>query len=394
MARTYPLSIPFNQCLGAKEDPYSFSSVYLEDLWNGDAEYLSTVKQLIEAIPKTLDPNSRFALRGQVTLSGHQRLRHSMRAALWWLLPSDGDFRQASSGLHYYLARQGRRVVLRGGDVTQPLYESRMYWIHDPALPTSRRPNLEFAGTLAPAIAKEFPGALSTQPRQRRRKASRTANQNAARRSAAPVTPDDRWADRNSASQRATRPKSAANDPQEMRSTAVYSPPSFHSSHVSQPPIPAANENAGFPFDLDRCEFSGLYKPAQIDPSQDLTATPTRVNSSGLDLSSPAPKQPSTKPFSGLPSGHKVTSPFREAGEAQGERPGIVYPLLPRATRPDTRLFIDAATLPESAALSRQARLPTVLDLEKEDPREKENQPPSQSRRQQRKRRRNRSTGV
>ena len=134
--------------------------------------------------------------------------------------------------------------------------------------------------------------------------------------------------------------------------------------------------------------------PRSIHPRQDLTATPTRVNSSGHGLSSPAPKQPSTKPFSGLPSGCKVTSAFREAGEAQGERPGIVYPLLPCATRPDTRLFIDVAMLPKSAALSRQARLPTVLDLEKEDPREKENQPPSQSRRQQCKRRRNRSTGV
>ena len=142
MARTYPLSLPYNQCLGVKEDPYSFSSVYLEDLRNGDADYLSTVRQLIEAIPKTLDPNSRFALRGQVTPSGHQRLRHSMRATLWWLLPSDGDFRRASSGLHYYLPRQGQRVVLRGGDVTQPLYESRLNWIHDPAPPASRRPNL------------------------------------------------------------------------------------------------------------------------------------------------------------------------------------------------------------------------------------------------------------
>ena len=208
------------------------------------------------------------------------------------------------------------------------------------------------------------------------------------------MTPDDRWANRNSASQRATRSKSAANDPQEMRNTTVYSPPSFHSSHVSQPPIPAANENAEFPIDLDHCEFSGHYKPAQINPKQDLTATPTRANSSGFGLSSPAPKQPSTKPFSGLPSGRKVTSPFREAGEAHGERPGIVYPLLPRATRPDTRLSIDAATLPESAALSRQTRPPTVLDLEEEEPREKENQPPSQSRCQQRKRRRNCSMGV
>ena len=129
------------------------------------------------------------------------------------------------------------------------------------------------------------------------------------------------------------------------------------------------------------------------NPRQDLTATPSRVNSSGFGLSSPAPKHPYTKPFSGLPSGLKVTSPFREAGEAYGERLGIVYPLLPRATHPDTKLAIDAATLPESAALSCQARLPTVLDLE-EEPREKENQPPSQSRHQPRKRRRNRSTGV
>ena len=126
MAQTYPLSLAFNQCLGSKEDPYSFSSVHLENLRNGETEYIVTVQQLIDAIPKTLDPTSRFALRVQVTPSGHQRLRHSMRAALWWLLPSDGDFRRASSGLHYYLARQGRRVVLRGGDVTQPLYESRM----------------------------------------------------------------------------------------------------------------------------------------------------------------------------------------------------------------------------------------------------------------------------
>ena len=106
MARTYPLSLAFNQCLGSKEDLYSFSSVHLEDLRNGETEYLVTVQQLVDAIPKTLDPASRFALRGQVTPNGHQRLRHSMRAALWWLLPSDGDFRRAPSGLHYYLARR------------------------------------------------------------------------------------------------------------------------------------------------------------------------------------------------------------------------------------------------------------------------------------------------
>ena len=115
MARTYPLSLAFNQCLGSKEDPYSFSSIHLEDLRSGETEYFVTVQQLVDAIPKTTDPASRFALRGQVTPTGHQSLHHSMRAALWWLLPSDGNFRRASNGIHYYLARQGRGVVLRGG---------------------------------------------------------------------------------------------------------------------------------------------------------------------------------------------------------------------------------------------------------------------------------------
>ena len=104
MARTYPLSLAFNLCLGSKEDPYSFSSVHFEDLHSGETEYLVTVQQLVDAIPKTLDPASRFILRGQVTPTGHQRLRHSRRAALWWLLPSDGDFQRAPNGIHYYLA--------------------------------------------------------------------------------------------------------------------------------------------------------------------------------------------------------------------------------------------------------------------------------------------------
>ena len=52
MARTYPLSLALKQCLGSKEDPYSFSSVHLEDLHNGETEYLVTVQQLVDAIPR------------------------------------------------------------------------------------------------------------------------------------------------------------------------------------------------------------------------------------------------------------------------------------------------------------------------------------------------------
>ena len=279
MVRTYLLSLAFNQCLGSKEDPYSFSSVHLEGLRNGETEYLVTVQQLIDTIPKTLDPASRFALRGQVTPSGHQRLRHSMRAALWWLLPSDGDFRRASSGLHYYLARQGWRVVLRGGDATQPLYESRMNWVHDPAPPASRLATVDFSDTPvncsdtpASTITSASPGTPLAPPhpkksrRRRRRRNSCSANQNSAPRSAAPVTPDERWTNKNSASQSVNQPQSAANDPSQMMSTPVYQHPSFHSSHLSQPHFPAAKGNSAFQSGLDRCRIPGLYKPAHPDP--------------------------------------------------------------------------------------------------------------------------------
>ena len=129
-ARTYPLSLGYNQCLSAKEEPLSFSSVCREDLRNGELEYLSTIEQLVDALPKTEDPASRFALRGHVTPPGNQRL--------WWLLPSDGEFRRASHSLQYYLARQGRHVALQGGDVTRPFYESCLNWVVDPAPPASR----------------------------------------------------------------------------------------------------------------------------------------------------------------------------------------------------------------------------------------------------------------
>ena len=121
MALTYPLTLGYNQCLGAKDNPCAFTSVCLENLLNGEREYLSTIDQLTTALPKTEDPASRLALRAHITPAGHPRLRHSMRAALWRLLTSDGEFRRAPNALHYHLARQGRRVVLRGGNVDTTL---------------------------------------------------------------------------------------------------------------------------------------------------------------------------------------------------------------------------------------------------------------------------------
>ena len=201
-------------------------------------------------------------------------------------------------------------------------------------------------------------GEVSQPPRcqkSRRRKAARPASQLPASRQADVTTQADPTANDNSVRWRATRPRSVANDRPEMRSTPVKHPLSFTSSPVSQPPIPAVNQNRERASCQDHYENLGLYKLASTDPRQDLTATQPRVNSSGFGLSSPAFQQPFTKPFSGLPSRPLMTSPYREAGEAVQERPGTVYPLLPSATRPDTRLTIDAASLPESAAVGRQS---------------------------------------
>ena len=204
---------------------------------------------------------------------------------------------------------------------------------------TPCRPIVDFDDTPASAITSASPGVPFAPPqpkksqRRRRRRNHRSANRNSAHRSAAPVTPDERWANENSASQSATRPKSAANDLPKMMSTPVYQHPSFHSSHLPQPPFPAANENSAFQFGLDRCRIPVLYKPAHPDPRQDSTATLTRKNISGSGFSSPSLLQPCTKPFSGLPSRRSMTSPTWEAGDATRKRPGIGYPLLPRAAR-------------------------------------------------------------
>ena len=171
-----------------------------------------------------------------------------------------------------------------------------MNWIYDPAPPApccatvdysdtpvqssdthvnSRDPPVLTSDTQASAIdISASSGAPLALPhpkksrRRRRRRNRRSANENSAPRSAAPVTPDESWANRNSASQRATQHQSAASDPTQMMSTPVYKGQSIHSSHLTQPPVPATNRNAAFQFGLDRCRFPGLYKPAFPDPSQ------------------------------------------------------------------------------------------------------------------------------
>ena len=264
--------------------------------------------------------------------------------------------------------------------VNQTLFGSRMNWIYDPAPPAPHCATVHSSNTpansrdipvltsdtqvsaIATRTSSGAPLALPPPKKSRRRRNRRSANENSAPRSAAPVTPDERWANHNSVSQRATLHQPEASDPTQMKSAPVYKGQSIHSSHPTQPPIPATNRNSAFPFGLERCEFPGLYKPALPDLRQDLTAEPYRVNNSGSSLSSPSLLQPYIKHFSGRPARPQMTCPTREAGGAIRERPGIVYPLLPHAQRPDTSIAIEAA-LPEAAAVEPQGLAPTVVDI-------------------------------
>ena len=206
-----PQLLKYGQCLGHEEGPYSFCSLVLEHLHSGRQEYLGDIRQLVDALPRSLDPGSRLSLKAQVTPPGQQRLPRSMRAALWWLLPSDGEFQRAPSGNQYYLACQGRRVVLRGGDVTQAGFGSRINWIYDPAPPPPRRATLHSRNShvsipsnrrenevSAIAMRGSLPAPLSSVPpkkrrMRRRRQARRAANRNTENFSAAPLTQNARW---------------------------------------------------------------------------------------------------------------------------------------------------------------------------------------------------------
>ena len=67
MARTYPYPLSYDTCLGPTTDPFSFSSVYIEELGSGHRVYIKHVQQIVDLLPRTLDPSSRYTLLAHVT---------------------------------------------------------------------------------------------------------------------------------------------------------------------------------------------------------------------------------------------------------------------------------------------------------------------------------------
>ena len=415
MARTYPLTVPYTQCPDSRVNPLSFASLRLVDLRNGQSQYLSTIKQLVDALPKTEDPSSRFALQGHIARPGQKRLRHSMRAAIWWLLPSDGTFHCSSDSLQYFLTRQGWRVVLRGGDVTLPPLKKYLNWVYDPTPPPSR-----YHGDLtSPAPSgdhgfssrnkentppQDAPRKIPRKLRLRRRKERQpgsttnqnspswkagsgtqcapTANSNSTFQETGSATRPGSTANHNSTFQEAgsaTRPRSTANDNSplagnrprisgSMKSTPVEHPRTFLRPQHPQHPRIWTNHNSGRRSDPDHPEFRGVYKPAQPSIQQDYTNRSRRDSFSESGLSSPALQRSHRDSFSGSPLGQSnkklsLTDPKREERITGGFRPVLVLPH-PRAACPDTRLELDAAP-PEAAAISRAEWPPTVLDIPK-----------------------------
>ena len=360
-----------------------------------------------------------------------------MRAAIWWLLLSDGIFRCASDSIQYFLTCQGRRVVLRGGDVAYPQYNSHLNWILDPAPPpvrdhgniTSPAPSGDHSiqpsgkeNVLPQDILRKLP--RKTRPRRRKEKQPGTsANPNSPAWKTERETQHAPLANQNSASQEAARemrpgsttnhnspPWTSGNQPGTSRSPGsemrapVKHPLTIQRSHLSQPPMLSTNQNSERRFDPDHAESGRLYKLAGPSIQQDSALRSRRDSFSGSGLSSPALQRSHRDSFSGSPAGplNKKTSlidPKREARIAGGLRPGPVQPH-PRSACPDTRLEIDAAPL-EAAAVSRAERPPTVLYIPEPGQKETTRCPdPSlrhgsrSPRRHSRKRHRNRSSAV
>ena len=302
--------------------------------------------------------------------------------------------------------------------MTRPPLEIHLNWAPDPVPPPARYPD----DLAAPSSSENMPprdasSKLHRQlwPRRRReRQPGLSTNENSATRVAGPMTQLRSTANENSArpsSSTATRLRSAANEnsplpgqrPGTSRST-MSAPVEHHQTFLHpQHPRLSANQNAGRRFDPDHPEIRWVYQPAQHSIQQDYHSSIRRDSFSGSGLSSPALLRSHRDSFSESPSGQlnkkSVTDSKREVRIARGQRSGIVYPL-PRASRPDTRLEIDAA-LPEAAALHRAELPPTIVDIPEPGQLE-ENLCPKSShrrgscspRRHTRKRPRNRSSGV
>ena len=343
-------------------------------------------------------------------------MRDSLRLALWWFLPRDGDFRRAADGLHYYLARQGRRVVLRGGNVTSPLHESRLLWIHDP----HRNQPSRVPPSHPPASQKNnsVPRTNHTVPRNNYKVPRNSENaprnspiaQSSDVRVRAPLEniPSSVWHNsaissrsndcppvpRNNVTDRQVDPQKTVSPPPKKKRNRFYRRERRARERAEREKAfnhdaRWATQSSGAPSSTlvpDRLTQLGLphsdpisaMRPA-VYPPVTLEGRPSTNDNSSLqfdqELGESAGLLPGLyKPVVPDPQHDTWTSSFRanslEAGppspprtseaSSSSSRPrtGIVFPLQPRQRRPDICIDVEAA-LPEEAALQRDDPLPS-----------------------------------
>ena len=365
-----------------------------------------------------------------------------MRASLWWLLPSDGEFQSAPDGHHYYLARQGRRVVLRGGDVRAPLPNSRVNWIYDPH--PNQPPRVKPRQTVPKINNNTVPkNNHNTVPKNN----NVVKNSKSHARSPLETIPSASWYNSNLPLPSASSPRKnvytpvpRSNNQENSKTTQVRNdansssqPPKkkrdrkhrrerrarerenrgesfIHDAHWANqrsvvpgsPVVPArVTQSTSQAIDPISPMRTAVYPPSGFvgnPPTNDNSPFQIgRESSRNLGLYKPAAPDQNQDTWAydleanssgiGPPS---PTRTFAANSSGSGNRTGIVYPLQPRGRRPDVCIEVEAS-LPEPAALLRP-------DLpQPESPTQPQEAPANLQRafrRLSRKRRRNRSTAV
>ena len=125
---TPPAVATYHQVIGPKYNALSFASLQLVDLQAKTKRAIITLGDLRRLLPQTKVAGANFVLRGRAVRPSQWGLRRSLRAALWFLLPSDGSFILDPRDGRYYLERRGRRLVLKGGDVNGHPLEDKLQW--------------------------------------------------------------------------------------------------------------------------------------------------------------------------------------------------------------------------------------------------------------------------
>ena len=303
----------------------------------------------MDALPKTLDPASRFALRGHIARPGQSRLRHSMRAAIWFLLPSDGIFCRSSSSLQYYLPRQGRRVVLRWGDVTRPPLECYLNWVPE----TTPTPPRDHGKENHPPAAESRKLPRKMRPRRKKREHHHHPGTSG-------------------------RVPGTSQSPRCMMSASVKHPQPPQLPQHPQSPRSAANHNSARPNLLDQGELGRLYKPACSSLSKESTTRSHRDYFSRSNLSFNCSQRSHRDYFSGSPcwavnKNWLLTDPLREASSVASiavRESSDSAQTPPLAALPAVTLDVGTEP-PEAAATSRIPRAehpPVILEIPSSSP--------------------------